>query len=98
MVWSNSATIYEEHFTKFKQLCEENDLRLDSEKPLLEYFNENWQSIVEDWVYYFRLSLPTFGTNTNNHLESFNRNLKISVNHHLHLTNSIKEVLKVRSY
>jgi hypothetical protein len=47
------------------------------------------------WVYYFRKTLPTFGTNTNNHLESFNNNIKISVNHHLHLSASIEEILAI---
>ena len=39
--------------------------------------------------------MPTFGTNTNNHLESFNNNIKISVNHHLHLSASIEEILAI---
>ena len=95
MVWAASEEIYNTHYNNFTILCEESALMLDTEKPLLDYFNDNWHNCKEDWVVFYRRSIPTFGTNTNNHLESFNRNLKISVNHHLHLTASIKEIIKV---
>ena len=39
--------------------------------------------------------MPTWGTNTNNHLESFDKNLKISVNHYLHLADSMNEIIKI---
>ena len=95
MVWAASEEIYSEHYGNFQNLCEESNLMLDTEKPLFDYFIDNWHNCKEDWVIFYRRFIPTFGTNTNNHLESFNRNLKISVNHHLHLTASIKEIIKV---
>jgi hypothetical protein len=90
-----SAEIYDEAYKNFNQVCVDNDLLLENGDLLSDYFYRNWHNNREDWVFYFRLKLPTFGTNTNNHLESFNNNIKISVNHHLHLASSIKEIIEI---
>ena len=96
MVNANSEGIYDEAYKKFDEICEENILSIENSESLLDYFRRNWHNSRKDWVFYFRLKLPTFGTNTNNHLESFNKSLKISVDHHLHLTASIREIIEIR--
>ena len=64
MVWANSESIYTTSYDKLHEIL------LEYDEETLNYFNNNWHNCQEDRVFYFRLTLPTFGTNTNNHLES----------------------------
>ena len=95
LVNAQSEEIYNENYKIFCDLCRENKLECENKAPLEEYFYDNWHLNQIELVYYYRKSMTTWGTNTNNHLESFNQNVKISVNHHLHLTDSINEIIKI---
>ena len=53
MVWAASEDIYSEHYGNFQNLCEESNLMLDTEKPLLDYFIDNWHNCKEDWVIFY---------------------------------------------
>jgi hypothetical protein len=75
MVNANSEEMYEEAYKNFVEICEENGLSIENSEPLYDFSLRNWHNSRKDWVFFYRLKLPTFGTNTYNHLESFNNNL-----------------------
>jgi hypothetical protein len=59
------------------------------------YFNNNWLNCKDIWMLYYRKNLITFGTNTNNHIESFHRVLKMDCNRYMHINETIEELMTI---
>ena len=70
-----------------------NELRRVSSEPFTEYFEVNWLACREMWQIKHRQGLLYFNTNTNNHVERFNRSIKVYVNSQLHLAVSLSYLL-----
>ena len=47
------------------------------------------------WMQYFRKNLLIFATNTNNHIEAFNRRIKRTIKPSMHLSECIKELISL---
>ncbi|ETK85914.1 hypothetical protein L915_09407 [Phytophthora nicotianae] len=66
IVYAESEEKYNEAHESLKGICERCGMN-----GFFQYFEKNWHSSTERWVYYLRVSLPHFGNHTNNRLESF---------------------------
>ena len=55
-----------------------NELFQSANEDFIKYFNKNWHGIPERWSEWQRAGVPTFGTTTTNHLESFHAKIKNS--------------------
>ena len=60
----------EEYDTLYEQLVE------DAPPTVVDYFNENWQPIRDEWVMGMKFKVRNFLNTTNNRLESLNAKLK----------------------
>ena len=58
------------------------------------YFTANWLNCVEMWAHYPRLTISTFGNNTNNRIESHNQKLKRFIRATSKLDQAISELQK----
>ncbi len=66
------------------------------DKSFVEYWDKNWDNCKRMWMHLYRRDgIPTFGTNTNNHIESFNNTLKRSMKHTEHLSTTLQNLLSV---
>ncbi|CAF1088511.1 unnamed protein product [Brachionus calyciflorus] len=88
MVYAKDEVVYQKYYEELKE-------KAKKQKDFLNYFQRNWNNCKQMWVRYFRSNIPTLGTNTNNHLESFNNNLKISIKSNFHLTESVVELMSI---
>lgn len=59
-----------------------------------DYFQVNWLNCTEMWQIMHRKDFLNFGTNTNNHIERYNRSIKAHVNSTMHLSEVISNLLK----
>ena len=60
----------------------------------IDYFEKNWMSCVEMWVIKYRNNTMTFGYNTNNHIESYNRQLKRVIKSSMHMSETIQLLME----
>lgn len=67
MCYSRSEEIYDELYEKLTQL---------NLPKVLDYFNDNWHNIRDEWVLFGRNGNSNYFNNTNNRSESMNKNLK----------------------
>ena len=72
------------------------EIRTESEgTDFYQYFELNWLSCCEMWQTKYRKNLLSFDTNTNNHLESFNRTLKDRISPHIHISECISKLISI---
>ncbi|CAF1026395.1 unnamed protein product [Brachionus calyciflorus] len=88
MVYVCNEEEYESYYNELKEKAKKS-------KDFLNYFDKNWHNCQDLCVRYYRQALPTLGTHTNNHLESYNNNLKISIKARSHLTDCIVELMLI---
>lgn len=88
MIYALNEQEYNDNYTELRELAKKF-------KDFLSYFEKNWHSCQKLWVRYFRQKLPTLGTHTNNHLESYNNNIIISIKPQSHLTECIVELMTI---
>jgi hypothetical protein len=58
-----------------------------------QYFTDNWHNCKPLWMFMYRKQNPTFGTTTNNIVESFNANIKRIIQHDQHISETVKELI-----
>jgi hypothetical protein len=58
------------------------------------YLEKNWLNCKEMWQIKYRKNLLCFDTNTNNHLERYNRSVKDYINGNMHLSTTLKRLLQ----
>lgn len=73
MAYCSSQEQYDIVYSKFEN---------NSPKKVVEYFNENWHNIKDEWVLGFKAASGSFLNMTNNRLESINGKLKQVINRH----------------
>ena len=71
---------YASSLEEYNKLYEQ--LKKDCPKKVVEYYDENWHSIKNEWVLGFKASCGSFLNFTNNRLESINGKLKQVINYH----------------
>ena len=73
MAYASTEAEYEKIYQHFQQAAP---------KEVLEYFNEGWHSIRDEWVLGLKSAHGSFLNATNNRLESINGKLKQVINYH----------------
>ena len=53
---------------------------------------KNWRNCEDMWIQLYRKDLAILATQTNNHIESFNRVIKRRIRANMHLSETIKEL------
>lgn len=82
--------VYTDDINEYEQL----KLQMEPySKQFYDYFIKNWDNCQEMWMHLYRRNMATRGTNTNNHIESFNRTIKRPIIFKMHITDSIKELM-----
>jgi hypothetical protein len=61
------------------------------------FFDKNWLNCKEMWMCFYRRTLNTRNTNTNNHIESFNRAIKRRLNSKLHISECLEQLMRLTS-
>ncbi|CAF5161272.1 unnamed protein product, partial [Rotaria sp. Silwood1] len=70
------------------------EIKINSEETdFYEYFEKNWLSCCEMWQTKYRKNLFNFNTDTNNHLERFNRLLKDHISSNMHISECVTKLL-----
>ncbi|CAF5027667.1 unnamed protein product [Rotaria sp. Silwood1] len=70
------------------------EIRTESEGTnFYQYFELNWLSCCEMWQTKYRKNLLNFNTNTNNHLERFNRTLKDRISPNMHISECVTKLI-----
>ncbi|CAM4847745.1 unnamed protein product [Rotaria magnacalcarata] len=70
------------------------EIKINSEETdFYEYFEKNWLSCCETWQKKYRKNLFNFDTDTNNHLERFNRLLKDHISYNMHISECVIKLL-----
>ncbi|CAF3460435.1 unnamed protein product [Rotaria sp. Silwood2] len=70
------------------------EIEINSEETgFYNYFEVNWLTCCEMWQTKFRKNLFNFNTDTNNHLERFNRTLKDRISPHMHISECVKKLI-----
>ncbi|CAF2786046.1 unnamed protein product [Rotaria sp. Silwood2] len=59
------------------------------------YFEINWLTCCERWQTQYRKNLFNFNTDTNNHLERFNRKVKDYISPNMHISECVKKLIIV---
>ncbi|CAF1309477.1 unnamed protein product, partial [Didymodactylos carnosus] len=65
------------------------------ETDFYEYFEGNWFSCCEMWQIKHRKSLFNFGTDTNNHIERFNRTLNDHISPKMHISECVAKLILI---
>ncbi|CAF1492282.1 unnamed protein product [Adineta steineri] len=72
------------------------DIKTNSEGTnFYEYFEINWLSCCEMWQTKYRKCLFNFGTDTNNHIERFNRTLKAHISSKMHISECVQKLVLI---
>ncbi|CAF3290213.1 unnamed protein product [Rotaria sp. Silwood2] len=72
------------------------EIRTESEETeFYQYFELNWLSCCEMWQIKYRQNLLNSNTNTNNHLERFNRTLKDRISPNMHVSECVTKLILV---
>jgi zinc finger SWIM domain-containing protein 3 len=71
MAYCSSQEQYDTLYSQFDKTCP---------KKVVEYFNDNWHTIKDEWVLGFKATSGSFLNMTNNRLESINGKLKQVIN------------------
>jgi hypothetical protein len=67
-----------------------------SDKAFVTYWDTNWDNCKNMWMHLYRKDdVPTFGTNTNNHIESFNNIAKNDLKHCQHISTALRNLMLV---
>ncbi|CAF3367722.1 unnamed protein product [Rotaria socialis] len=70
------------------------EIKINSEETYFyNYFEMNWLACSEMWQTKFRKNLFSFNTDTNNHIERFNRTLKDRISSNLHISECVKKLI-----
>ncbi|CAF2402127.1 unnamed protein product [Rotaria sp. Silwood2] len=70
------------------------EIKTESEETdFYQYFELNWLSCCEIWQTKYRKNLFNFDTDTNNHLERFNRTLKDHILPKMHISKCVKKLI-----
>ncbi len=62
-------------------------------EPYFVYFESNWKHCESMWLQFHRNNIVTFGTHTNNFIESFNRVIKRYIKCYFHISETIEKLL-----
>ena len=79
----------EEDYSKYYQQLMETKL-----KRVIEYFDDNWHEIREQWVEGFKRESCNYLNSTNNRLESINQKIKSVVTRHSSLLTFFEDLMK----
>jgi len=72
------------------------EIKINSEETdFYEYLEKNWLSCCEMWQTKYRKTLFNFDTDTNNHLERFNRTLKDHITSNMHISECLTKLLVI---
>ncbi|ETI41588.1 hypothetical protein F443_13184 [Phytophthora nicotianae P1569] len=88
MVYASSEHKYKEAHESLKGFCERCGI-----DRFFKYFEKNWHSCTDRWVYYLRATLPHFNNHTNNRLESYFGKLKEGIDSSMSMANCIKALV-----
>ncbi|ETN20155.1 hypothetical protein PPTG_03223 [Phytophthora nicotianae INRA-310] len=88
MVYASSEHKYKEAHESLKGFCERCGI-----DRFFKYFEKNWHSCTDRWVYYLRATLPHFNNHTNNRLESYFGKLKEGIDSLMSMANCIKALV-----
>lgn len=83
LCYARSKDSYDEHYKKLSEL---------NLPEVMDYFNENWHNISEEWTLYGRNKYANYLNNTNNRSESMNSKLKMIGNRHTNLLTFFENV------
>ncbi|ETP07471.1 hypothetical protein F441_16273 [Phytophthora nicotianae CJ01A1] len=88
MVYAANEDSYEVAHNSLEGICDRVGLN-----GFYAYFQKNWDSCKDRWVYYLRAHLPHFKNHTNNRLESFFGKLKDGVDGSMSMAQCVKALL-----
>lgn len=88
MVYAVSEETYNEARVSLKGICERCGI-----DRFFTYFEKNWHSSTELWVYYLRATLHHFNNHTNNRLDSYFGKLKEGVDGSMSMAKCIKALV-----
>ncbi|KUF89182.1 hypothetical protein AM588_10004228 [Phytophthora nicotianae] len=88
MVYASSEHKYKEAHESLKGICERCGI-----DRFFKYFEKNWRSCTDRWVYYLRATLPRFNNHTNNRLESYFGKLKEGIDSSMSMAKCIKALV-----
>ncbi|ETM98305.1 hypothetical protein PPTG_24661 [Phytophthora nicotianae INRA-310] len=88
MVYAVCEDIYKAAHNALEGICQRVGLY-----GFYEYFQKNWDSCQDRWVYYLRAKLPHFKNHTNNRLESFFGKLKDGVDGSMSMAMCVKALV-----
>lgn len=88
MAYSSSADEYLELYDQFTECAP---------PQVVEYFNDNWHGIKNEWVLHYKAVSGSFLNSTNNRLESINGKLKQVINRHSSLEQFVSNFFVILS-
>ncbi|ETP32982.1 hypothetical protein F442_18416 [Phytophthora nicotianae P10297] len=88
MVYAASEHKYKKVHESLKGICERCGI-----DRFFKYFEKNWHSCTDRWVYYLRATLSHFNNHTNNRLESYFGKLKEGIDSSMSMANCIKALV-----
>ena len=82
-------------YCKNEEEIEELKKKFDIYEDFKNYYYSNWETCKEMWMFIYRQQLLIFGTNTNNHIESFNRHIKRRIQPNMHMNECIQQLVNI---